>query len=247
MGMTLHSQTTDTEKANPAETQAHEPGNDAVQPAAGPTEGPPASQGARRRGRGGWRFYTASAVVCLLIIGLTWHFARFTESVVGAVARPEARADGVVVLTGGAERVQRAVGLLAEGRGRRLLISGVHPGTTRKQIISLTSADQKLFDCCVDLDRIALNTEGNAVETAQWVRDNSYSSLLVVTSAYHLPRAQLELREMLPDVELIPYPVFAQDLDLKRWYMHGVTIKLLMREYVKYTVARIRIAFRTVF
>ena len=123
----------------------------------------------------------------------------------------------------------------------RLLISGVHPVTTRKQIARMTSADMPLFDCCVDLDRLALNTAGNATETAAWVRSHDFRSLLLVTSAYHLPRAQVELAEVLPDVKLLSYPVYPAGLDLKSWYLSPRTVLLLMREYVKYTLARLRI------
>jgi len=92
----------------------------------------------------------------------------------------------------------------------------------------------------VDLDRVALNTAGNATETASWVQKNGFASLLVVTSAYHLPRAQVELSQVLPDVQLIAYPVFSKDLNLDTWYREPATMRLLMREYVKYILARLR-------
>jgi len=86
-----------------------------------------------------------------------------------------------------------------------------------------------------------LNTEGNAIETASWAKKHGFTSLLVVTSAYHLPRARVELQGALPKVDLIAYPVYSAGLDLKSWYRHPATIQLLMREYVKYTLASLRI------
>ncbi|MEP4032920.1 YdcF family protein [Roseibium polysiphoniae] len=185
------------------------------------------------------------ALTCLFVgvifLALLVSFLDFAQRV-GSISMPgDPRADAIVVLTGGTERVERAVSLLSEGRAMRLLISGVHPGTTRKQIASITSADMPLFDCCVDLDRLALNTAGNATETAVWAQSHAFRSLLVVTSAYHLPRAQAELAEALPDVDLVAYPVYPSGLDLKAWYLSPKTIHLLMREYVKYTLARFRI------
>ena len=55
--------------------------------------------------------------------------------------RKSANADAIVVLTGGQARVSEAVRLLEEGHANRLLISGVHPGTTREQLAVVTSSD----------------------------------------------------------------------------------------------------------
>src|SRR5271163_1424389 len=44
------------------------------------------------------------------------------------------KADGIVVLTGGTSRVADALELLSSGRGKRLLITGVNPGTTTGDI-----------------------------------------------------------------------------------------------------------------
>ena len=74
-------------------------------------------------------------------------------------------ADGIVVLTGAASRIPDAIELLAAERGKRLLISGVHRATSAREIARLTPLYSKYFTCCIDLDRSALNTFGNAFET----------------------------------------------------------------------------------
>lgn len=173
-------------------------------------------------------------------------FLVFAHQIATAKVPQAANADAIVVLTGGHARVNEAVRLLEEGHASRLLISGVHPGTTRKQLAAVTSSHMPLEEGSVDLDRVALNTAGNATETANWVRKNGFKSLLVVTSAYHLPRAQAELSDALPDVELIAYPVFSADLKLDTWYREPKTIRLLMREYVKYILARLRNSVKAV-
>lgn len=178
--------------------------------------------------------------------GLGVSFARFAHTVSQSEVPTSAKADAIVVLTGGQARINEAVRLLEAGHGQRLLISGVHPGTTREQLAAVTASEMPLKEASVELDRAALNTAGNATETAAWVRKNDFKSLLVVTSAYHLPRAANELSDALPDVTLIGYPVFAADLRLDRWYREPATFKLLIREYVKYMVARFRIAVRSI-
>jgi uncharacterized SAM-binding protein YcdF (DUF218 family) len=185
------------------------------------------------------------ACVTVFVVGTTIQFANFANRVSTATVPLSPQADAIVVLTGGQERVSEAVRLLEEGHAGRLLISGVHPGTTRKQIAVVTASAKPLEEGSVELDRVALNTAGNATETANWVRKNGFDSLLVVTSAYHLPRATAELSGALPDVTLIGYPVFAKDLQLEAWHTKPATIRLLIREYVKYTVARLRIAVRS--
>ncbi len=198
-----------------------------------------------RKGRFGLRI-AFLAVVLALVAGAIGQFAFFAHRIATAEVPSSANADAIVVLTGGQARVNEAVRLLEEGRANRLLISGVHPGTTRKQIAAVTSSHMPLEKSSVDLDRVALNTAGNAAETASWVRKNGFSTLLLVTSSYHLPRAKAELADALPDVDLIAYPVFAKDLSLKTWYKEPATIRLLMREYVKYILARLRITVKGV-
>lgn len=167
-------------------------------------------------------------------------YVLFAIHVASFVADPKATADGIVVLTGGRERVSGAIELLEAGRARRLLISGVHPATTPRQIMRLTESGKDIFDCCVDLDRRAKDTIGNATETRKWAEKHGFKSLIVVTSAYHMPRGILELRSAMPHMRFQPYPVFAADLNLPHWYLKAATMKLLMREYVKYIVAWLR-------
>ena len=83
---------------------------------------------------------------------------------------PNRNADGIVALTGGPFRINDALDLLAAGRGKRLLISGVNPATRRGEISRLVPEHQRWFACCVDIDHSATNTIGNAVETRRWAR-----------------------------------------------------------------------------
>ncbi|MET1416177.1 YdcF family protein [Roseibium sp. HPY-6] len=193
----------------------------------------------RRKKRFGLRLVFVT-VLAALIAGVTGQFLFFAHQIATAKVPRSANADAIVVLTGGQARVNEAVRLLEEGHANRLLISGVHPGTTREQLAAVTASDMPLEKASVDLDRVALNTAGNATETASWVQKNGFRSLLVVTSAYHLPRAKAELSDVLPDVDLIAYPVFSKGLNLETWYQEPATIRLLMREYVKYILARLR-------
>ncbi|WP_454915078.1 YdcF family protein [Xanthobacter sediminis] len=150
-------------------------------------------------------------------------------------------ADAIVVLTGGASRIADAVNLLAEGRGRRLLITGVNPVTSRGELGRILPDGEALISCCVDLGRKALNTRGNAIEAAEWTRSQNFRSLVVVTSAWHMPRALVELGRSLPDVDLVAYPVVTSRMEAERWWRDPATVKLLFKEYLKYMMAKAQI------
>jgi len=155
-------------------------------------------------------------------------------------------ADGVVVLTGGTSRVADALELLATGHGKRLLITGVNPGTTTADIAHQAAGYGRILACCVDLDYSAINTLGNAVETRRWAIDRGFHSLIIVTSAYHMPRALAEIAHQLPDVALIPYPVVSDRLRIEPWWSNGDTTRLVLSEYLKYLFAKVRMRFDAV-
>ncbi len=151
------------------------------------------------------------------------------------------RADAAVVLTGGMDRLGAGMALLTADKAGRLLISGVHPDTTRQDLLQRLDDPKNRFDCCVDLDRRALDTEGNATETARWVSENGFTSLIVVTSHYHMPRSMREFRDAMPDVELIPYPVFPDGVDVNRWWIHAGTGRLVIGEYTKFLASLLKL------
>ena len=179
------------------------------------------------------KFMTLIAVVALMwLVGL---FA-FAERVRGLTPPPEpARADAIVALTGpSAERVNAAIRLLEQDKGRRVLISGVNRDVRRQELRALTPGSSKLFNCCVDLGFEAENTVGNAQEIAAWAKSKHYDSLIVVTSDYHMPRSLLEIRGAAPGVKLTPYAVSTPSLDNTRWWRAAVTARRMTLEYVKY-------------
>lgn len=152
-----------------------------------------------------------------------------------------AKADAIIVLTGGQSRLDAAMDLLASGKGERLLISGVHPSASRHQLQAATGGDIRLFSCCVDIDRAALDTIGNAEESAKWVRSHGYSSVILVTNNYHMPRSLLEMGRLLRNARLVPYPVVNSSLDNGGWLTKPGAFRVLFTEYNKYLLALGRI------
>jgi uncharacterized SAM-binding protein YcdF (DUF218 family) len=184
---------------------------------------------------------TMVAVLAVVFIAAAIGFVGFLSQLRGTEARPERKADGIVVLTGGSSRVSDAVELLAAGYGKRLLISGVHPTNEASDISRSLPDSQPLMNCCVDLDRSAVNTRSNAAETRRWAHERGFKSLIVVTSNYHMPRATVELSHAMPDIVLIPFAVVGDKWRDEPWWTSGATLRLLLSEYVKYVAAEVRV------
>src|SRR5215472_11337746 len=168
----------------------------------------------RRIGRSGLLVCAAAG------LALAGGFAWFVGRVPAREAKLSRDADGIVALTGGASRIADAVELLASGRGRRLLISGVNRTTSSREISRLNPELEKWVRCRVDFDR-SVNTLGNAIEIRRWAEQNGLHSLIVVTSNYHMPRALAEIAHQLPGVSLLPFPVIADKLHGEPWWMHA--------------------------
>jgi uncharacterized SAM-binding protein YcdF (DUF218 family) len=179
------------------------------------------------------------AAVLLAIAAFCGGFVWFARLVPSEEITLADKADGIVVLTGGASRITDAIALLAEGRGKRLLISGVHPSTSAHEIARVVPRYSDLLKCCVDLDHAATNTLGNAAGARRWVMRRGFKSLIVVTSNYHMPRSMAELSRQLPGVRLIAYPVVTDRMRTESWWRLP-TAKLLLSEYLKYMLAQVR-------
>ncbi|MBQ0710584.1 MULTISPECIES: YdcF family protein [unclassified Ochrobactrum] len=194
------------------------------------------------------RFQPVSIILFIILLVFLVGFVVFGEKVTSmqppSIDEP---ADAIIVLTGGQSRIQAAVDLLKDKRGKRLLISGVHPSTNEKVLQRTTHADQSLFDCCVDLDRSALNTVGNAAESERWIRTNNYRRVILVTNNYHIPRSTLEMSYLMKDVEFIPYPVVSGERREHSWVAEGDTLRVLFIEYVKYLGAAVRVGTSELF
>jgi uncharacterized SAM-binding protein YcdF (DUF218 family) len=182
----------------------------------------------------------AAAAVLLAAGGLGWGFAGFLDL---AQAEPEAPAQptgAIVVLTGGAERVETALRLLDQDLAPLLLVSGAHATLTLAELARAHGRDPAALAARVRLGRAAATTIGNAAEAAAFARAHGIASLRLVTAGYHMPRAMLEFGRAMPGITLLAHPVQPAALRpagaapalpaTRRW-------GLLFGEYVKYVTA----------
>ena len=196
--------------------------------AAGPIAAP--ARGARVTRRARHWLVVAAALPLLPLLGFCW----FLLAATAGPEAPDRRTDGIVVLTGGADRVRTGLHLLAEGRADRLLVSGAHPDVTLADLAVAAGMPRAGLEGRVSVGRAARSTRGNAMEAAAWARAEEMRSLRLVTAGYHMPRALLELRRQLPPgVEVVAHPVQPPGLRDPGAAGRPRTWSLLVGEYAK--------------
>ncbi len=168
------------------------------------------------------------AVVLGWVLGFAWFVHRIDR-------RPQTppHADGIVAFTGGADRVETALRLLADKRGDRLLLSGIGGGAELGELARRAGVDPTPLAARVTIGRGATSTRGNAEETAAWACANAIHSLIVVTASYHMPRALAELQRALPDTVLYPRPVMVAGEAGRP----TAPLRLIAEEYIKFLAA----------
>lgn len=119
-----------------------------------------------------------------------------------AVALPQPagteRTEAIVVPTGSGGRIERGLSLLREQTAGHMLVTGVDISVKPREFAKQYRVSRKLMDCCITLGFNALDTRGNARETAAWVKKRHYKSLRLVTADWHVRRTALELDQALP-------------------------------------------------
>ncbi len=188
----------------------------------------------------------AAAGVGLWIAGVLWFAALIPRPPAGErpPAEPVAAAptDAIVVLTGGALRLEEGLDLLAAGKAWKLFVSGVYHGVDVQSLMRLARRAPYDIECCVVLGYTAGDTAGNARETAAWMAAEGYRSLRLVTASYHMPRSLLAFRRALAGVTIVPHPVFPPSFKQDRWYLWPGTARLIVSEFHKYVFALAHLA-----
>ncbi len=182
---------------------------------------------------------TIAVVACIVVL---WMAGFLAFSIVAVTASPQGddeTTDAIVVLTGGKERVEEGLKLFAKGRASHLFISGVHEDVKKAEILSLWNGDSSLPPCCVTLGYKATTTVQNAEETREWIAEEEYTSIRLVTGNYHMPRAKTELAHALPGIDIFEHPLKQPDLD----YLSVRFAKLIFSEYHKWLYRKVVLLF----
>ncbi|WP_037498623.1 YdcF family protein [Sphingomonas jaspsi] len=132
-------------------------------------------------------------------------FALFAVTLGTPAPADAPRTDAIVVLTGGKGRIERGMDMLAQRKAKRLLVSGADPSVRKRDLVARLGGRKSLIDCCVDLDSTSVDTRSNAEEADRWMRRHRYDSVRLVTSDWHMRRADYEFRRKLgPAISIVP-------------------------------------------
>ena len=170
------------------------------------------------------------------LAGLVW----FAESIPREHHDDNAATDAIVVLTGGPLRLKTGLAMLAEGRAKKLFVSGVYRTVDVTDLLRVARQTPNPVECCIVLGHAADNTAGNAAETREWMRREGYTSLRLVTANYHLKRSLLEFRRAMPEATIVAHPVFPENYKREDWWRWPGTLSLTATEYQKYLTALAR-------
>lgn len=162
-------------------------------------------------------------------IGLLW----FASSIPKDVPDTATQTDAIVALTGGADRIETGLQLLSQGLATRLFISGAGEQVQTSDILGRATPISTELAAHITIGKAAVDTPGNAIETAAWVRGQNMRSIRLVTAAYHMRRSLMEFHEAMPEVEIVPHAVFPAHVKQDWWRWPG-TASLIAREYTKF-------------
>lgn len=177
-------------------------------------------------------YITTAAVLALLAALATAGFVSYAADTRKLSTAACAQADAVVVLTGGRNRAEEGLKLLKSGNARILILSGVNKDAGLDSIFlnKLTNAER----ANIILDKESASTYQNAVEVSGVMRKMGLDSMLLITSGYHMVRAEYIFRRIMPeDVRILPCSVSSPNFDMDRWWA-GDSLFLLFVEFVKY-------------
>ena len=164
---------------------------------------------------------------------------RFADSIPKKIEEPTRHTDSIIVLTGGSGRLEEGLNLLELNLANSLFVSGVYQGLDVKTLFKMFKRNPTGLESRISIGT-AMNTLGNAIETAEWSRDKNFRSLRLVTSAYHMPRSLIEFKHAMPNIQIIAHPVFPAHVKVDEWWAWSGTAELIASEYTKFLLAWLR-------
>ncbi len=174
----------------------------------------------------------------------------FKESILSFTKYNKKESPNIVILTGGTNRIKDGLKIIkdfgkSEKSNYKVLVSGTGIGFTKNSLKNQlgTNFNPKIIQCCIDLDNVSKNTITNASETFKWTKKKDIKEFILITSNYHMPRAYLEFKNIMPNFEIHTYAITPKKHDIENWLNSYQTFGLVFTEYCKYIVASLRIKF----
>ena len=154
------------------------------------------------------------------------------------------RADAIVVFAGGVgesgragggaqERLKQAIDLYRGGYARVLVLSSGYVYSFHEaEVMRALAIDQGVPASAIVLEQRATNTYENVTYVNAILREHRWSTILLVSSPYHMRRAVLVWHKQAPDVSVVPTPAASS-----QFYDHGrgaslEQVSAILQEYV---------------
>jgi uncharacterized SAM-binding protein YcdF (DUF218 family) len=192
----------------------------------------------------------------IIYLFILWFIGLFNykEKIVSFEKTSFVEPNNIVILTGGSNRIKDGLKIInnfnkSDLKNIKLLISGTGKGFTKLSVNNILSKKNDFYSfikCCIKLDSKSKNTYSNAIQTKVWVNKNKINQFVLITSNYHMPRALLELKEQMPNINIIAYPIYPTKHEIKKWIYSFETFSLVLAEYSKFQLAKLRIKIKKI-
>ena len=176
------------------------------------------------------------SLLLIILIALAVLFIDFAYKTF-SVSQKNVSTDAIVVLTGGRGRIEEGVRLYREHQARYLFLIGVGPSVRKNDLFRERKGEGG--EDGVFLEKVSRNTLENALYAREMIlKRKDISSIMLITSRYHMKRAALIFRNTLPgEIAIYPHPVDTRNLK-EEWWSHGSSFRLLFSEFYKYCMFR---------
>ena len=174
----------------------------------------------------------------------------FKKNILSLTKYNNIESPNIVILTGGANRIKDGLKIIEDFKNSKninykILVSGTGMGFTKSSLKKKLGPNfnSQLIQCCIDLDSVSKNTLTNASETFKWTSKNDIKEFILITSNYHMPRAILEFKNVMPNLKIYTYAITPKKHDIENWLSSYQTFSLVFTEYCKFIIAGLRIKF----
>ena len=174
----------------------------------------------------------------------------FKNNILSLINYNDIESPNIVILTGGANRIKDGLKIIQDFKNSKninykILVSGTGMGFTKSSLKKKLGPNfnSQLIQCCIDLDGVSKNTLTNASETFKWTIKNDIKEFILITSNYHMPRAILEFKNVMPNLKIYTYAITPKKHDIENWLSSYQTFSLVFTEYCKFIIAGLRIKF----
>ena len=174
----------------------------------------------------------------------------FKKNILSLTKYNDIESPNIVILTGGANRIKDGLKIIEDFKNSKninykILVSGTGMGFTKSSLKKKLGPNfnSQLIQCCIDLDGVSKNTLTNASETFKWTNKNDIKEFILITSNYHMPRAILEFKNVMPNLKIYTYAITPKKHDIENWLSSYQTFSLVFTEYCKFIIAGLRIKF----